>query len=105
MRTALAFLAISAVVVSANPQKPAEAQDPTVKQVAPAPKPAAQPAARTTVTGLGSGRAGRHPRVADRERWYLPHAIRAQGVRDAGPRYHGSGGAAAQDSSRADCGA
>jgi mannose-6-phosphate isomerase-like protein (cupin superfamily) len=59
MRTALAFLAISTVVVSANPQKPAEAQDPTVKQVAPAPKPAAQPAARTTVTVLVTDRSGK----------------------------------------------
>jgi mannose-6-phosphate isomerase-like protein (cupin superfamily) len=57
MRTALVFIAISAVVVSASPQKPAEAQDPTVKQAAP--KPAAQPATRTSITVSVTDRSGK----------------------------------------------
>jgi mannose-6-phosphate isomerase-like protein (cupin superfamily) len=57
MRTALAFIAISAVVVSASPQKPAEAPDPTVRQNAPKP-PAAQVAARTTMTVFVTDRSG-----------------------------------------------
>jgi len=51
-------MAISAVVVSASPQKPAEAQDPSVRQTAPKP-PAAQPAARTTMTVFVTDRSGK----------------------------------------------